>query len=66
MIKVYSTGCPRCKVLEAKLQQKGIDYSIENDQDAMKEKGILSVPYLEVDDELLEFGQAIKWVNNRG
>ena len=27
MVTLYSTGCPRCTVLEKKLEQKKIEYS---------------------------------------
>ena len=26
MIKMYSTHCPKCKILETKLKQKNIEY----------------------------------------
>lgn len=65
MIKLYSTHCPRCKVLETKLKQKNIAYEECNDVDEMLRKGLISAPYLEVDNELLDFGKAVKWVNER-
>lgn len=60
---LYTTGCPRCKVLEAKLKQKGIDYIKCNDIEEMEKKEISSVPCLSVDGNLLDFGSAVKWVN---
>ena len=65
MVKLYSTHCPRCKVLETKLKQKNIEYEECNDVDEMLRKGLISAPYLEVDNELLDFGKAVKWVNER-
>lgn len=63
MIIFYSTHCPKCKILELKLKQKSIEYEENNDVDEMLRKGITSAPCLEVDGELLDFGKAVKWVN---
>ena len=65
MIILYTNDCPRCKVLKAKLDQKNISYEINNDQGYMISIGIQSVPMLEIDGELLDFNEAIKWVNNK-
>lgn len=65
MIKMYSTHCPKCKILETKLNQKNIEYEECNDVDEMLSKGIETVPVLEVDGQLLDFGNAVKWVNGR-
>ena len=62
-IILYSTGCPRCNVLKKKLDSKGIKYSVYDDIDIMGKLGILSVPVLSVEDKLLKFEDAIKWVN---
>lgn len=63
-ITLYSTGCPKCKVLKAKLDQKDLTYDIETDIEKMKELNILSVPVLKVDDKFLQFKDAIDWVNS--
>jgi glutaredoxin len=62
-ITLYSTGCPRCRVLEAKLKQKSIKYTECNEVEEMEKKGISSVPCLDVNGEILDFGAAVKWVN---
>ena len=64
-IILYSTNCPKCNVLEKKLQSKNIDFEICNDVDLMLSKGIQQAPYLEVDDNLMDFTKAIKWVNEK-
>ena len=46
MIVIYSTGCPKCKVLINKLNAKNIEYSVFNDVDKMIEMGITNVPIL--------------------
>ena len=35
MITLYSTGCPKCQVLEKKLNNEGIGFSISNDIDVL-------------------------------
>lgn len=64
MIVLYSTGCPRCKVLETKLNQKNVKYVVCDDLREMERKAISTVPCLEVEGEILDFGIAVKWVNS--
>ena len=61
---LYSTHCPRCEVLEDKLKSKGIEYVEENSVEVMQEKGIMSVPVLEYNGELFDFGKAVKLINS--
>ena len=65
MIILFSTNCPKCRVLEQKLNQKNIDFIISDNIDEIIEKGFMSAPILKIDDEYLEFGNAVKWVNNQ-
>ena len=65
MIKMYTTGCPRCNVLKKKLDEKGIQYEMITDKDIMISKGFSVVPILEVDDRIMEFAEAVKWINER-
>ena len=65
MIILYTTGCPRCHVLETKLKQKNIEYVECNDVEEMEKKDIGSVPCLDVDGDLMDFGNAVKWVNEQ-
>lgn len=65
MIVLYSTGCPKCKVLEAKLNTKGIQYSTVTDVDLMIAKGLNLMPVLEVNGQLLDFALAVEWVNQQ-
>lgn len=64
-IILYSTNCPKCKVLTMKLDMKHIPYEINTDIDYMISKGMLSAPYLEVDGAMMGFTDAIKWVNEQ-
>lgn len=59
-ITLYSTMCPKCNILQKKLNAKNIKYEEINDIDAMINKGYLSAPVLEV---AMDFETANKWVN---
>jgi len=63
-IILYSTNCPKCNILEKKLSSANIDFSIETDVEIMQSKGFMSAPMLEVDGKIMDFGDAIKWVNS--
>ena len=63
---LYSTNCPKCKVLEKKLEQKNIEFELINDQGVMVEKGFMSAPMLEVNGNIMNFTEANEWVNKQG
>ena len=67
MIKLYSTNCPRCMVLEKKLQNKKIEFEkITNfNEQELIEAGFDSAPVLEVDGEKKDYKAAIVWINER-
>lgn len=62
---MYSTNCPRCKVLAQKLMDKNIEFRISENVDEMISRGFMSAPVLTVDGEAMNFTDAIKWVNNK-
>lgn len=64
MVTLYSTGCPKCKVLKSKLDSKKIEYTIIEDIEVMRNKGFNSLPVLEVDGTIYEFREAVNYVNN--
>lgn len=63
-IILYSTGCPRCKILSKKLLEKGIDFKVCDDVDKMLSMGFVDVPVLSVDGDMMKYTQAISWVQN--
>lgn len=67
MVKIYTTDtCPRCKVLKVKMDAKGIPYESITDVDEIQKLGIMSVPYMQVDDgELMDFATANAWINEQ-
>ena len=63
---LYSTDCPKCKVLESKLREKNIAFDLVTGEEAInfiQEKGYMTAPLLSVDDDTMDFGKAVKWVN---
>lgn len=62
-VTFFSTHCPKCLVLEKKLQQKNVTYDEVNDVDVMTAKGYMSVPMLEVDSVSMDFKKAVDWLN---
>lgn len=60
---LYSTHCPKCKILEKKLTGSNIEYKINTDIEEMQDKGYLSLPVLEVDGDVKDFSAAISWIN---
>lgn len=65
-ITLYSTGCPKCKVLEDKLNKVHIPYRTVTDKSEMIEKGFTKVPMLQVNRTYLSFYDAAKWINSEG
>lgn len=61
-VVLYSTHCPRCNVLEKKLKSKNIGYTEINDVEVMQQKGFKEVPMLEVDGNIMNFKNAINWM----
>ena len=61
---LYSTGCPKCNVLKAKLKQKNIDYVENNNVDEMQKMGITTVPMLMINSDLLNFVEAVEYINS--
>lgn len=60
---LYTTHCPKCNVLAAKLKEKEIKYEIITDEQVMIDKGFMSAPMLEIDGNVLNFKEAMEWVN---
>ena len=64
-IILYEHGCPRCKVLKSKLDQKGIKYENITDVEVMKAKGFQEAPKLEVDGVIMDFKTAVEWIGEQ-
>lgn len=63
---LYSTGCPKCKVLKMKLEKAGLSYEINEDVDEMRKLGLLSAPALGVHGQIMDFNKAVEWLKEQG
>lgn len=66
MITLYSTGCPKCKILEKQLNKNKIEYKLVTDKDEMINKGFTSAPKLEINGKILDYVDALRWAMNGG
>lgn len=64
-VVLYTIGCPKCTVLEKKLDAAGIEYKKVTDIDEMTAKQFTELPMLEVDGEIFNFVAANTWINER-
>ena len=64
-IVLYTTHCPKCNILKAKLNEKNIQYVESEDVITLSLFGFKTVPILEVEGQFLEFKAAVDWVNQQ-
>lgn len=62
-IILYTVDCPKCKVLEKKLNNANISFEVCKDTKLMAERNISKLPILEVDGEMLTFKEAVDMIN---
>ena len=64
---VYSTGCPKCKILIKKLQQKEIPFELVDDEETVMKIAstncIQSVPFVEYKGNIYLFEEIVKLIN---
>lgn len=61
---LYTTNCPKCKILEKKMNDKNVQFETVTDIDVMISKGFMMAPMLEVDGKVMDFVTANTWINN--
>ena len=63
---VYTTNCPKCMLLEKKLKEKNIKFEKESDIETIMLKAekfnLNSVPFIEVDKDVLPFEEAMEYI----
>lgn len=65
MIVVYiQNGCPKCMVLKKKLEDCGIQYTESNDLDVLIKNGFSFTPVLSINGRMMNFSEAIQWINS--
>ena len=62
-IVLFSSGCPKCKVLKQKLDDKKIKYEVSEDFDELMQRNLQTVPVLKVNGEYYQFSEAVRMVN---
>lgn len=61
---LYTTHCPKCRILEKKLADKGVSFKICDSRDELSAAKINSVPVLQLPDGTkLDYLAAVKYVN---
>jgi glutaredoxin len=63
MLTLFSTGCPKCRVLEQKLNKQNIAFEICDDMQEVIDKGFMSAPVLKLGDDYMDFVTAVTWLN---
>ena len=58
----YTTHCPQCYGLENLLKMYKINYKTIDDLDLIRSKGFLSVPMLEIDNQTLNYKEALVYI----
>lgn len=66
-ITLFTTDCPKCRILEKKLINAGIDFHINYDIQEVIDKGYMTAPILKIGDfAYYDFAEAVNWVNAQG
>jgi len=67
-IELYTTGCPRCLILETKLDELDVPYekitAMRSIVDKANELGISQVPFCLVDEKLFDFDSMMTWLES--
>ena len=63
-IILYTIGCPKCNILKTKLKEKGVNFKIVDDIDEMEKLDIISAPQLFNGEKLMDYDEAMLWLNN--
>jgi len=65
-VKMYTTHCPKCNVMERKLKEAYIEFEEIDDNAKVLEVatslGFTMAPLLEVDGRVMDFKDGIEWI----
>lgn len=65
-VKMYTTHCPKCNVMERKLKEANIEFEEIDDNakvlEVAKAGGFTMAPLLEVDRRVMDFKDGIEWI----
>ena len=59
---LYTIHCPKCIVLQKKLDAKGLNYTTCEDTNTMQKLGINLLPVLQVNNKFLSFSEAVQYI----
>lgn len=63
MIILYSTGCPKCKILKKLLENSSIEYVENNNEKEMESLGLNSLPAIKLEDNrVLNYQESVKYI----
>lgn len=67
MVKVvlYTTDCPKCRILKKRLDNQNIQYTVCSDKELMLERGFTEVPMLEVNNQVFNFTEGLNWIKEQ-
>ena len=61
---LYTTHCPKCKILEKKLIDKKIEFVTIQDQNEIVKTGFKTVPILKNSEgKFMDYYEAVKYIN---
>lgn len=63
-VELYSTNCPKCKVLKRMLEETSVSYQLFEDEELMISMGFVEAPMLVVDDKVMNFMEAVEWIRS--
>ena len=62
---LYSNGCPKCKVIKMKLEEKAVNFIETSDEQKVASMGYQTFPILQVNETIMDFKDANDWINRR-
>ena len=62
-VKLYTTHCPKCKILEERLNEKKVKYEVIDNIDELQKMNFKSVPNLEIDGKIYNYLDSIRYLN---
>ncbi len=63
---LYSTGCPKCKILCKVMTENHIPFVENNSVEDMQALGFTEAPKLSVNGTIYNFTDALKWARQNG
>lgn len=66
MMILFSNDCPKCKILESRLNSKNIEFIKNDNFEKLIEAGFNSAPILKIENKYLTYLEAINWIKEYG